>query len=177
VRERKARSSSAETPLTFALKRLARRSHGEGELSKKMARAGYSPQEIDATLAFLAERGYLNDAAFAIDIARASAERKHWGPARIHQKLKSLDLSETDIEGALVESFPEGEEEASARRALERFQRRGGPGGERGRARAYRHLLGRGFSPEVVHRLVTALDFGDTDGSSKASKPPEEFKA
>ncbi|MGH9391785.1 MAG: regulatory protein RecX [Vicinamibacteria bacterium] len=163
MREPKPRSSSAEAPLTFALKRLARRSHSEGELSKKMARAGDCPQEIEATLSFLAERGYLNDAAFALEVARASAERKHWGPARIHQKLRSLDLSESDIEGALVESFPEGEEEAAAGRALERFSKRGGPGGERGRARAYRHLLGRGFSPEVAHRLVSTSDFGDTE--------------
>jgi len=128
-----------------------------------MARAGYSPEEVDSALSFLRERGYLNDAAFARDIALASAERKHWGPSRIHQKLKALHLSEDDIEGALAESFPEGEEEDAARRALERFGKRGGPGGERGRARAYRHLLGRGFSPEVAHRLVSAWNFGDTE--------------
>jgi regulatory protein len=153
------------SPLTFALKLLVRRSHGEGELSKKMARASYSAEQIEATLSFLAERGYLNDAAFALEVARAGAERKHWGPARIQQKLRSLDLSDRDIEQALVHSFPEGEEEASARRALEKFSRRGGPGGERGRARAYRHLLGRGFSPEVAHRLVSTWDFGDTEPS------------
>jgi SOS response regulatory protein OraA/RecX len=128
-----------------------------------MSRAGYSPQEIEATLSFLRERKYLNDAAFALEVARASAERKHWGPARIHQKLKALRLSESDIEIALVQSFPEGEEEASARRALEKFSKRGGPGGERGRARAYRHLLGRGYSPEVAHRLVSTSDFEDTE--------------
>jgi SOS response regulatory protein OraA/RecX len=128
-----------------------------------MARAGYSPQEIEDALSFLAERGYLNDAAFALEVARAGAERKHWGPARIQQKLRSLDLSESDIEQALVQSFPEGEEEAAARRALEKLGRRGVPGGERGRARAYRHLVGRGFSPEVAHRLVSTWDFGDTE--------------
>jgi SOS response regulatory protein OraA/RecX len=132
-----------------------------------MSRAGYSPQEIASTLSFLHERGYLDDAAFARDVARASAERKNWGPARIQQKLKALRLPENDIEGALAESFPEGEEEALARRALEKFAKRGGPGGERGRARAYRHLLGRGFSPEVVHRVVTTSDFGDTEPSPK----------
>jgi SOS response regulatory protein OraA/RecX len=165
VRERKARSSSAKTPLAFALERLARRSHGEGELSSKMSRAGYSRQEIESTLAFLHERNYLNDAAFARDVARASAERKHWGPARIEQKLKALLLSSDDIDQALSESFPAGEEEAAARRALERFAKRGRPGGEGFRARAYRHLLGRGFSPEVAHRLVSSPDFGDTEVS------------
>ncbi len=162
MKERKARSNSVEAPLTFALKRLARRGHGKSELAIKMTRAGYSPQEVQTTLSFLDERGYLNDSLFARDVARASAERKHWGPARIHQKLKALQLSEGDIDDALRESFPEGEE-ASARRALEKFSKRSDLRGERGRARAYRHLLARGFSPEVAHRLVTTSDFGDTE--------------
>jgi SOS response regulatory protein OraA/RecX len=165
VRERKARSSSAKTPLAFALARLARRSHSEGELSSKMSRAGYSAKEIESTLAFLHERHYLNDGAFAREVARASAERKHWGPARIEQKLKALHLSQDDIEQALSESFPAGEEEAAAKRALERFAKRVAQGGEAFRARAYRHLLGRGFSPEVAHRLVSSRNFGDTERS------------
>ena len=128
-----------------------------------MIRAGYSPEEIATTLAFLWERGYLDDGAFAREVTRASSERKRWGPARIQQKLKALQISDDDIAVALEEIFPEGEEEKAARRALEKFAKRGGPGGERGRARAYRHLLSRGFSPEIAHRLVSTLDFGDTE--------------
>ena len=130
-----------------------------------MARAGYSSQEIGETLSFLLAKRYLNDAAFAREVAQASASRKHWGPARIRQRLKALQISDGDIDGALAESFPEGEEETSARRTLEKFQKRGGPGGSRGRGRAYRHLLGRGFSPEVAHRLVSSLKFEDTESS------------
>jgi SOS response regulatory protein OraA/RecX len=132
-----------------------------------MVRAGYSPQEVETTLAFLSERGYLDDGAFAREVTRASAERKHWGPARIQQKLKALRISDDDIAVALEEIFPTGEEEKAARRALGRFTKRGGPGGKKGRARAYRHLLSRGFSPEIAHRLVSTLDFGDTELSQK----------
>jgi SOS response regulatory protein OraA/RecX len=130
-----------------------------------MSRAGYSAKEIESTLAYLHEKSYLNDGAFARDVARASAERKHWGPARIEQKLKALQLSRDHIERALSESFPAGEEEAAAKRALERFTKRVRPGGETFRARAYRHLLARGFSPEVARRLVSSSDFGDTESS------------
>ena len=130
-----------------------------------MSRAGYSEKEIAATLAYLHEKSYLNDRAFAREVARAGAERKHWGPARIEQRLKALQLSRDDIAQALSASFPAGEEEAAARRALERFTRRARPGGETFRARAYRHLLARGFSPEVARRLVSSSDFGDTGSS------------
>jgi regulatory protein len=177
VEERKARSSSARRrpafrppPLEFALRRLARRSHSRGELTDKLTRAGYSEAEIGETLERLASRGYLDDAALARELARSSSERKLWGPARIERRLRELEIEAGEIEAALEEAFPSGEEVA-ARRALEKFlraSRRGG--GERARARAYRHLLARGFSPEVVHRLVSARSFDDT----VASQPETE---
>jgi SOS response regulatory protein OraA/RecX len=130
-----------------------------------MSRAGYSSTEIESTLAFLHERSYLNDSSFAREVARASADRKHWGPARIEQKLLALRFSREDIDQALSESFPEGEEEKAAKRALARFAKRAKEGGNAFRARAYRHLLGRGFSPEVARRLVSSRDFEDTGSS------------
>jgi regulatory protein len=167
VEERKAPSSSASPPrkpLDFALRRLARRGHSRGELSAKMARAGYRDEEIQSTLAFLDSRGYLDDSGFARDVARASSERKLWGPARIERRLRELKLTENDIAGALDEVFPEGEEVA-AKRAFERFlrvSRRKKTDAEAERARAYRHLVGRGFSPAIARRVVSTFEFEDT---------------
>ena len=130
-----------------------------------MHRAGYSAEEIAETIAYLNERRYLDDAAFARDFARARAERRRWGPARIDARLRALGLSEGHIDAALSEAFPEGEL-GLAERALARFletERKNLPVDKR-RARAYRHLLQRGFSPETAHELVTGHDFGDTEG-------------
>jgi regulatory protein len=129
-----------------------------------MARAGYEGEEIRSTLAYLDSKGYLDDSTFARDVARASSERKHWGPARIERRLRELKLSDADIAGALEEVFPEGEEQG-ARRALERFlsaSRRKRSGAAAERARAYRHLVGRGFAPSLARRLVSSFEFGDT---------------
>lgn len=165
----RARSSSADrerprrSALDFALARLGRRSHSRGELEDKLARAGYDEGEIGKALAYLEERRYLDDAAFARDFARARSERKFWGPARIERRLRELKLAEAEIEAALADVFPDGEE-GPVRAALARlFRLKGEGGGQKGRARAYRHLLARGFSPEVIHRLVSRHDFGDTD--------------
>jgi SOS response regulatory protein OraA/RecX len=172
VEERKARSSSArrgseprQKPLEFALRRLARRSHGEQELAGKMVRAGYTPREIEETLDFLRTRRYLDDESFALSLARSSSERKLWGPGRIERKLRDLKLPSRDIESALREVFPDGETEAAAK-ALEKFlakPRR--DSGDRLRARAYRHLCARGFAPAVAYRLVSTGVFGDTEDS------------
>ncbi len=129
-----------------------------------MAHAGYRDEEIRSTLAFLDARGYLNDSGFARDVARASSERKLWGPARIERRLRELKLTETDIAGAIEDVFPEGEELA-AKRAFDRFlhvSRRKKGDVEAERARAYRHLVGRGFSPAIARRLVSTSEFEDT---------------
>ena len=85
-----------------------------------MTRAGYLADEIEQTLQYLRERRYVDDASFARDFARARAERRRWGPARIEQRLRLLRLSERHIETALRETFPDGERD-NAVRALERF--------------------------------------------------------
>jgi SOS response regulatory protein OraA/RecX len=135
-----------------------------------MARAGYSQAEIAETLERLASRGYLDDAALARQLARSSSERKLWGPARIEKKLRELDIEAGEIEAAIEDAFPEGEEDAAGR-ALEKFLRVSRRGrGELARARAYRHLCARGFSPSVAHRLVSARSFDDTVGSQSESE-------
>jgi regulatory protein len=151
-------------PRDFALARLARRAHSEGELAQKMTRAGYDADEIEQTLEYLRERRYVDDAAFARDFARTRAERWRWGPARIDQRLRQLQLSEAHIAAGLTQAFPDGEQE-SAELVLERFVQtdRRRVSGEQRKARAYRHLLSRGFSPEVSHELVSRRDFGDTE--------------
>jgi len=129
-----------------------------------MARAGYSPADVAEAVAYLHSRHYLDDAAFARDFARARAERKGWGPARIEQRLRALRLSEPHIAAAISATFAAGEHEA-AETVLARFLhtgKRSAPA-EKRRASAYRHLLSRGFAPEIAHELVTRHDFGDTE--------------
>ena len=163
----RARDRPRAKPRDFALARLARRAYSEGELAQKMTRAGYKTDEIEQTLDYLRERRYVDDASFARDFSRARAERRRWGPARIEQRLHLLRLSEKHIEAALSETFPDGERD-NAERALEWFletDRR--PltrlSGDKRKARAYRHLLARGFSPETAHQLVTGRNFDDTE--------------
>ncbi len=157
-------------PRDFALARLARRAHSEGELARKRTRAGYQAGEIEQTLHYLRERRYVDDASFARDFALSRAERRRWGPARIEQRLRVLRLSAKHIEAALSETFPDGERD-TAERALARFletdrrrlTRLTRLSRDKRKARAYRHLLARGFSAETAHELVTARDFEDTE--------------
>jgi len=154
-RKRRARESPRlPSALGFALGRLARRSYGEQELRRKLEQAGYPAPEIDEVAVWLKGKRYLDDARFAGELGRDRA-RKGWGPARIGLALRERGVGEAEVGRALAETFPQGEEEPLSR-ALERYRRsrRGSLADERQRARAYRHLLGRGFSPQAILRAL-----------------------
>jgi len=140
--------------------RLARRAHSEGELIAKMERAGYPASEIENTVAELRRRRYVDDLSFARAFAQGARSHKHWGPMGIAQGLRRRGLAEAHIERAVAEAFPEGEAESAAD-VLARFRRsdrrRGGTPLQR-KARAYRHLYARGFSPEAIRQALNQSD-------------------
>jgi regulatory protein len=150
------KGASKKSAMNFALARLARRAHSQGELVAKMERAGYPTSQITATLAKLKAWRYVDDRSFAGAFARSHADRKRWGPARVARALRERGLSEQNIDGALREAFPDGENRVLDE-ALARFRRNDRHCGntEQKKARAYRHLLARGFSPGAI---MQALD-------------------
>ena len=157
-------STPVKKPIDFALRRLSRRSHSKGELVDKMERAGYSYREIEATINYLRKYKYIDDTVFAIQFAQSRSRFNYWGPTRISHRLQELKLQTADIQKALEETFPEGENQAARRafhRYLEKCNRKKTVLEQQGRA--YRHLLSRGFSGEISHELVSTYDFGDTE--------------
>lgn len=131
-----------------------------------MERAGYAASEVVDTITELRRRRYVDDLSFALAFAEGARRHRHWGPNRIAHGLRQRGLPEPHIERAVAEAFPRGETEPAAE-ALARFRRtertRGTPL-ER-KARAYRHLYGRGFSPETIRRVLD-----DTDGQGHSGR-------
>lgn len=127
-----------------------------------MRRAGYQESEIAECLSFLREQNYVDDEQFAREFAASTAEHKYWGPARIAQSLRERGLSQLQIDAAIESAFVGGEK-VRAERALLRFRRGHSQKGSTmaRRARAYRHLIGRGYSPELAYETVTeAIESG-----------------
>jgi len=120
-----------------------------------MKRAGYSSDEITATLAKLRDWRYIDDRSYASAFARSATERKHLGPARIVRALRERGVSDAFVEEAVAQVFPEGERQV-LEKALARFRRKDGRRGtiDQQKARAYRHLLGRGFSPAAIFDVL-----------------------
>jgi SOS response regulatory protein OraA/RecX len=129
--------------LDVATKALARRDFSERGLRERLERAGVDSAEAEQVLARLRDEGALNEARFAVNRARALAERGK-GDAAIRYDLENQFLPGELIEMALGELEPE-------RVRAERIVLRRGPGPATARL-----LASRGFEPDVIEASVAS---------------------
>jgi len=129
-----------------ALRYLVRREHSRAELERKLSPHAPSQQAVQEVLEHLLSRKHLSDERFAQERAR-SLSRKY-GPAKIRQDLKARGIADQVIDGVC-----DGDELERARAILQKkFPAKTETREEQARRACF--LQGRGFSAEVVHRLV-----------------------
>lgn len=129
-----------------ALRHLVRREHSRAELALKLAPYAESREALHALLDALSARNQLSDERFAAERQR-SLSRKY-GPAKIRGDLKARG-----IDPQLIERIPVERELETASAILKRKYRLPADSREE-RAKRARFLQARGFSAEVIHRLV-----------------------
>lgn len=138
------------------LKLLAVRARSQHELRQALARKGYSERVCDEVLEKLQGYGYVDDARFARDRAASLLGKGRLGPSGVLQRLQAHGLDGEAAREAL--SAASGavafDALATARQALEKKGLLGRPLSAKERARAGRFLHGRGFSEDVIHRLL-----------------------
>ncbi len=138
--------------LSRAIGLLSRREHSRVELSRKLRRAlgpDDDPAEIDRVLDRLQAENLLSDARFAASLVRQRAQR--YGDLRLARDLRDRGVP-ADEAGAAMAAV-EGTE---AERALAAWSRRFDalPTSADERGRQGRYLQNRGFSPEVIGRVL-----------------------
>lgn len=118
--------------------------------------------EVDALLAWLEQHGHLSDTRFTE--SRVHARQSRYGNRRIHQELRQHGL-------ALDEVAAEALTSSEFSRACAVWQRRyGAPAVDAaGRLRQMRFLAGRGFSLEVVQRVLKHGASAATESEAAAS--------
>jgi regulatory protein len=140
--------SRAREALAKAVDLLARRPHFRAELTSKLERRGFEPDEVDAALARLDELGYLDERGTAVRWVEGVVEQKSWGPRRVRAELRKRGVDGTEAEELIADAYPTGERPV-AERAAERWRGR--------EAEALgRHLARRGFSTGVIIEIVAA---------------------
>ncbi len=88
--------------LPAAVKFLATRDHSEQELRRKLGRS-YDREEIDAAVAVLKARGYLDDAALTRRLAARYIEEGQYGRLGIRARLEGRGLPPAAVDAALEE--------------------------------------------------------------------------
>jgi regulatory protein len=145
---------SSRPPLSLqarALQWLANREHSRLELRRKLLRAAgdaHTAAEVDALLDQLAAQGHLSDARFVE--SRLHARSARFGNRRIEHELRQHGVAlDADAQAQLRASELE--------RAHEVWRKKfGAPAADAAsRARQARFLAARGFSAEVVHKIVS----------------------
>ena len=140
------------SPLDYAYRLLARRAHSEQELANKLLARGFTERAVARTVARLIEQGYLNDTNLAADQAER-LQKRGFGAEGVSAKLAKKGLPVSTIEQALAESTQE-EELASARQLLASRFPADALKQRQQYARAFRFLLRRGYTQEVVESLL-----------------------
>lgn len=134
---------------------LARREHARGELSSKLARKGYEPDEIDETLQELSDEGLQSDARYAEHFVNARAERGH-GPVRIRNDLDAAGVEAGIIEDALAACGVDWRERA-CQVLVKRFGNEPAANYPE-KARRMRFLGRRGFGMDEIRAALGELD-------------------
>ena len=161
-----------------ALQLLAQRDQSRLELRRKLLRHARSREadpaadadpgalvaEVDALLDWLEANRFLSDARFAESRVHARAQR--FGVQRIRSELAQHAVA---LSPELATSLAASEIDRAAAVRERRFA--APPASAAERAAQSRFLLGRGFSPELVQRLMRGLartDVGTSEGTAGA---------
>lgn len=134
-----------------ALRLLAQREHSRAELTRKLAPHAETPEALACVLDELTAKGFISEARVAASVLHRRAPRL--GSARVLQELRAKGLS--------AEALHEAAETLRATelaRAQAVWQKKfGTPAADAaGRARQARFLAARGFSADVVRRVLRA---------------------
>ncbi|MCD6681132.1 MAG: recombination regulator RecX [Burkholderiaceae bacterium] len=132
-----------------ALRALARREHSRAELERKLAPYAESAEQLHALLDRLMETGLLSNERFAQSVVHRRASTR--GAAVVRHELRAHGLGDEAV-AEHVAALQHTELERARALWLRRFGTI--PQSAPERARQMRFLLSRGFSADVVGRIV-----------------------
>lgn len=144
------RPASAAELKARALRYLARREHSRAELARKLLPFAESPQLLEVLLSELEGRKLLSNHRFAE--MRAHILSRKYGAARIRHDLKSKGVPDEIVEGVSAA----GELERAA--AIVQRKYRSPASSREEKAKRARFLQSRGFSTDVIRKLIFLSD-------------------
>lgn len=135
---------------------LSRREHSRLELARKLASHTEHPEDIDPLLDDLEREGWLSNERFAQSLLNRRAPKL--GAGRILSELKQHGVSDT-----VVADLGQQLHDTELDRARAVWEKKFGqpPRNAKDYARQYRFLAARGFSVELLRRILGDIPYGN----------------
>lgn len=139
----------------YAYRLIKYRPRSQGELQKRLEEKGYSDQIIDRLISDFKEEGLLDDEKFARLWARTRSQTSPRGLSFIRLELLSKGIDKDIVEETIEELKKDFNEEETARELLKkRLRLVAGLDKIKAKARLFGYLKRRGFSSEVIYKLL-----------------------
>lgn len=155
--ERLAFTSEVDRAYMRALNYLRPRRRSRFELERRLRRYGYGDDVVEGAVRLLAQRGLVDDRAFADAWVRDRVRLKPKGRRALRAELAAKGVAGEDVEAALAENVEETEEALARRAVAPRAAALRARGGERGRVTAMSFLARRGFAANVARRIAEEI--------------------
>jgi regulatory protein len=151
-------SDDRQRALDLAYRALDRRERTVFELRGLLEGKLVEPEAIDAAIDELERAGVLDDAGYARRFAEDKRALESWGGERIERDLRRRGVPAEHIAAALAAQ--DRSDELAAALALLAERVREPPADDRGRDRAWRMLIRKGYAPELAYDAVRAHSAG-----------------
>lgn len=142
-----------------ALRLLARREHCRAEITRKLGQAGFASDDIAPLLDEFEQKNWLSDHRFAESYV--ADHRARAGSVKL-----AYDLRQRGVRDDVIEAVLGDNRDSELERAREVWRKKFGspPADATEKARQVRFLQSRGFTLEVIRRvLLGGYDQGDSD--------------
>jgi regulatory protein len=153
----KLKGSRAEAK-TYALKLLSYRSRSRNELFERLRRKGFGSSQINEAIGNLEDAGLINDEDLAPELLRYSVEYKSFGKKGIRTFLSKRGIGRDLIDEVLSNHTPEMEEETAVGFVKKKLRNLKNYPEDIIRQKLRGMLQRRGFSGEVIKRVVNSME-------------------
>ena len=147
------KKSSAPSLRAQALSLLARREYSKQELARRLLQYTEDADTIPPLIEEFEQRGWLSEKRVVEQVM--ASRRRRFGTQKITQELRQKGLSDDAIAGAR-ESLKDGELDAA--REVWRRKFPDPPANAKDKARQMRFLQGRGFSLDIIRKVIAGVD-------------------
>jgi regulatory protein len=166
-----------EALYNYAVKMLGQQMRTVAELKRLLRRRVEKSEAgeatVEAVVARLLTRKYLDDAGYAQEYTRLRQENASFGKRRVEQDLMRKGVHAEVIGKTLAAAYEDVNEEELARRHLER-KRVKKPADEKQAARVMRMLMRAGFSTGVIFRILKTWNVAE--GALEGLESAEEVE-